>query len=263
MDIENLYKLGNKTAAITGAAGGLARIIIDVLSQAGAKIVMLDTNKSALDLLAKDLLQQGKSCLAISCDVSNKSQILKAIAEIETANENIDILINCAGILGADKPLFEIEEADWDQVLNVNLKGTWLMATEVARHMVKNKIKGCIVNISSACGDHAQLNRVHYGTSKAGVEHLTRNMAVELLPYQIRVNCLAPGWMSTEMVRQILDGPDGEKWRKVIPVKRAADPHELAGALLLLASNASSYMTGSTLRVDGGYACHEIVLPKE
>jgi len=108
----------------------------------------------------------------------------------------------------------------------------------------------------------SQLKRVPYATSKAAVEHLTRNMAMELVRHNIRVNCLAPGWMNSQMVEEMLYGPEGDKWRKTIPMRRAAEPEELTGALLLLASQASSYMTGSVVRVDGGYAYCGLELPE-
>jgi NAD(P)-dependent dehydrogenase (short-subunit alcohol dehydrogenase family) len=147
-------------------------------------------------------------------------------------------------------------------VLNVNLKGTWMVATEVSRYMVEHAIEGRVINISSSLGFRSQLKRVPYATSKAAVEHLTRNVAMELVKHKIRVNCLAPGWMRTEMVKNVLDGPEGEKWRNAIPMRRAADPIELTGALLLLASKASSYMTGTVIRVDGGYSYCGIELPE-
>jgi NAD(P)-dependent dehydrogenase (short-subunit alcohol dehydrogenase family) len=147
-------------------------------------------------------------------------------------------------------------------VLNVNLKGTWMVATEVSRYMVEHAIEGRVINISSSLGFRSQLKRVPYATSKAAVEHLTRNVAMELVQHKIRVNCLAPGWMRTEMVKNVLDGPEGEKWRNAIPMRRAADPIELTGALLLLASKASSYMTGTVIRVDGGYSYCGIELPE-
>ena len=117
------------------------------------------------------------------------------------------------------------------------------------------------INISSSLGFRSQLKRVPYSASKAAVEHLTRNLAMELVKHKIRVNCLAPGWMSTTMVKDILEGPEGEKWRRAIPMGRAAEPVELTGALLLLASRSSSYMTGTVLRVDGGYSYCGIEMP--
>ncbi len=143
---------------------------------------------------------------------------------------------------------------EWDAVMTNNLRATWQMSTIIAGYMLDKKIHGRIVNISSSLVGRTQLKRIHYAASKAGVEHLTRDMAIELVKKNIRVNCFAAGWLATPMVKKILDGPEGDHWRKTIPMGRAADPHELTGALLLLASRASSYMTGSVLRVDGGYS---------
>jgi 3-oxoacyl-[acyl-carrier protein] reductase len=164
------------------------------------------------------------------------------------------VLVNSAGILSADNPMFEVQASDWDAVMNVNLKATWQVSKFVADYMIQNKTAGRIVNISSSLGGRSQLKRIDYATSKAGVEHLTRNMAMELVKSNIRVNCLAPRWLATPMVQDILNGPQGPHWRKAIPMGRAANPEELTGSLLLLASKASSYMTGSVLLVDDGYA---------
>jgi 3-oxoacyl-[acyl-carrier protein] reductase len=137
-----------------------------------------------------------------------------------------------------------------------------MMATYISKYMIANQLAGRIINISSSLGLRSQLKRIPYATSKAAVEHLTRNLAMELIQHGIRVNCLAPGWMNTNMVKNILAGEEGEKWRASIPMRRAAEPAELAGPLLLLASQASSYMTGTILRVDGGYAYCGIELPE-
>jgi len=256
------FSLTNKTVIVTGATGGLARELVRILLDAGANIVLADIDKQALADFLQELNAADRVITQV-CDVTSKKDIKEAIVQTHKTFGRIDILINCAGVLGGDVSMFDVTESDWDKVIDVNLKGTWLFATEVARHMVENNIKGKIINISSALGYLSCLKRIHYAPSKAGVEHLTRNMAMELIDYGIAVNCLAPGWINTPMVKQILEGPKGDKWREVIPMKRAADPKELCGPLLLLASEASSYMTGVVLRVDGGSACCGVQLPKE
>jgi NAD(P)-dependent dehydrogenase (short-subunit alcohol dehydrogenase family) len=207
-----------------------------------------------LNELSEKIDSTGVNVLAQVCDVTRKPDILRLIRNAHDKFGSIDVLINCAGILGLDSFLLAVTEQDWDAILNVNLKGTWMTATEVSRYMVEHVIEGSIINISSSLGFRSQLKRVPYAASKAAVEHLTRNMAMELVQYKIRVNCLAPGWMNTDMVKNILDGPEGSRWRNAIPMRRAAEPAELTGALLLLASKASSYMTGTVIRVDGGYS---------
>lgn len=251
MNTNSIFSIKNHVVILTGAVGGLGSELAKILVNSGAFVVLVDTNTKKLETLNKNL---SSDALIQVCDVTNAKEIKNLIANVHKHYQKIDVLINCAGILGADHFIFEIEEPDWDRVMEVNLKGTWLISTLVAKYMVDNQIKGNIVNISSSLGVRTQLKRLHYATSKAAVEHLTRNMAMELIPYGIRVNCLAPGWMATEMVREILEGPEGEKWRQIIPMKREAQPEELIGPLLLLASNASSYMTGAILRVDGGYS---------
>ncbi len=255
------FSVENQVVVVTGAAGGLGCELVTILAEAGARLVLADTNASKLKELSQKIDPSGEKVLVQTCDVTQKSDLLRLVAETHEKFHSIDVLINCAGILGADSLLFGVTENEWDQVLSVNLKGTWMAATELSRYMVEHAIEGSIINISSSLGFRSQLKRVPYAASKAAVEHLTRNMAMELVQHKIRVNCLAPGWMNTAMVESILDGPEGAKWRSAIPMGRAAEPSELTGALLLLASRASSYMTGTVLRVDGGYSYCGIELP--
>jgi 3-oxoacyl-[acyl-carrier protein] reductase len=255
------FSLTNQVAVVTGAAGGLGCELVNILADAGARIVMADTDEDQLKRLSQKIDPTGEKVLGLKCDVTRKQDVLRLIHEADKKFRSLDVLINCAGILGDDSLLFGVTEDEWDHVLNVNLKGTWMAATEVARYMADHAIEGSIINISSSLGFRSQLKRVPYAASKAAVEHLTRNMAMELVRHKIRVNCLTPGWMNTAMVKSILDGAEGEKWRRAIPMGRAADPAELTGALLLLASKASSYMTGTIIRVDGGYSYRGIELP--
>jgi 3-oxoacyl-[acyl-carrier protein] reductase len=248
------FSLENEVVVITGAAGGLGRELVKILYDAGASLVLADTDLVNLQLLADEIDPSGQKVIVQQCDVTSEKDILSLIKKTNESFKRIDVLVNCAGVLGANSLIFDLTEADWDRVFDVNLKGSWLAATHISQYMVSHHIEGRIVNISSSLGLRSQLKRIPYASSKAAVEHLTRNLAMELVQYQIRVNCLAPGWMNTPMVESILNGPDGKKWRAAIPMGRAAEPSELAGPLLLLASKASSYMTGTVLRVDGSYA---------
>ena len=239
------FSLENQVAVVTGAAGGLGRELVKILYDAGAHLVLADTDEASLRLVLQATDPTGKRVRIQQCDVTNEQDILSLIEDTNNHFKRIDILVNCAGVLGSDAALFDQTAEDWDRVFDVNLKGSWMAATHISQYMVAQ-----------------QLKRVPYASSKAAVEHLTRNMAMELVQYEIRVNCLAPGWMNTPMVEGILNGPNGKKWRAAIPMGRAAEPSELAGPLLLLASMASSYMTGTVLRVDGGYAYCGIELPE-
>ena len=167
----------------------------------------------------------------------------------------LHILVNCAG-LAYWRPMLELSEEDWDDTFDTNLKGSWLTAQRVAKHMIEHQIKGSIINVSSATSTGAQKDLTHYSTSKAGVDHLTRNMSYELAPYGIRVNTFGPGGFKTAMVKEFLKTPNGQKAQNCVPVKRFADLHEVDGPILLLASDASSYMTGSRVAVDGGLSSH-------
>ncbi len=185
-------------------------------------------------------------------DVTDRDSVKQAFDAIEAGPGIADIIVNNAGV-AVSRPLLQQTEADWDSVVDTNLKGAWLVAQEAARRLVAAKRPGSIVNIASITGERVAGGVVGYCASKAGVIHLTRAMALELARHEIRVNALAPGYVQTELNRDFLVSEAGERLRSRIPQRRFGPAEELDGALLLLASDAGSYITGSVLVADGGH----------
>jgi 3-oxoacyl-[acyl-carrier protein] reductase len=195
---------------------------------------------------------KGGRAAAVAMDVTDTASITKAIDAAEAALGPITVLINNAGI-AIEKLSVEQSEADWDAVIGANLKGAYFTATEVARRMIARKQEGNIVNIASVLGFHVMKFLSPYTISKAGIVQATKVMALELAGNRIRVNALAPGYIDTEMNHDFWATPPGEKLTKRIPQRRVGRESDLDGAILLLASNASRYMTGSVVTVDGGF----------
>ncbi len=238
-------------ALVTGASSGLGRHFATTLAAAGARVAVASRRKNLLDGLAQEIEDSGGKAFAVTLDQTDSASVATAVEQVEAGFGPIEILINNAGI-AVDKPIFETTEADWDSVLDTNLKGAWLMAREVARRMADAKRGGCIVNIASILGLTAT-PRVHgYAAAKAGLIHLTGTLAVELARYEIRVNAIAPGYVVTDINRGLLEGEVGAKLVKRVPMRRFAALADLDGPLLLLASAAGGYMTGSIVTVDGG-----------
>ena len=238
-------------ALVTGASGGLGRHFAITLAAAGARVAVASRRRNLLDDLVREIEDSGGRAFAVTLDQTDSESVATAVEAIESGFGPIDILVNNAGI-AVDKPIFETTEADWDSVLDTNLKGAWLMAREVARRMAEAKRGGCIVNIASILGLTAT-PRVHgYAAAKAGLIHLTGTLAVELARHGIRVNAIAPGYVVTDINRDLLEGAAGAKLVKRVPMRRFATPADLDGPLLLLASAAGGYMTGSVITVDGG-----------
>lgn len=187
------FSLANQVAIVTGAAGGLGQHLVKILLDAGATVVLIDIDEKQLRQISRHIDPGQIKTFVQPCDITHHQEILNLIETVEKQFSSIDILVNCAGILGHDSLITDVTEEEWNSVIDVNLKGTWRISTEVAKFMIAKSIPGRIINISSSLGLRSQLKRIPYATSKAGIEHLTRNMAMELVQYNIRVNCLAPG----------------------------------------------------------------------
>ncbi|HEY2891771.1 MAG TPA: glucose 1-dehydrogenase [Dongiaceae bacterium] len=247
----NSFDLSGKAAIVTGAGSGLGRHFALTLARAGAHVAVMGRRMEPLTALAREIEGFDGRCVPIAADVQSQSSVRQGIAAAETELGPIAILVNNAGIT-VHKPLLDQTEEDWDRVVDTNLKGAWLVAQETARHMVRLGHGGSIVNIASVLGLKATGAVPGYAASKAGLVHLTRSMALELARHKIRVNALCPGYFATDMTKEFLASPEGEKLVKTIPQRRIAAPDELDGPLLLLASDAGAYMTGSVIVVDGG-----------
>jgi 3-oxoacyl-[acyl-carrier protein] reductase len=204
-----------------------------------------------LEEAVKEIEGFGGCAVAIQVDVTDGKSVEMCVGTAEKTLGAIDILVNNAGI-AVTKPLLEHAEEDWDSVLDTNLKGVWLMAQEVARRMVHCGRGGSIINIASVLGERGISQLPGYCASKGGIINLTRAMAVELTPHGIRVNAIAPGYIETDMNRQFFETQAGKRLVKRIPQRRLGQAEDLDGALLLLASDASRYMTGSVITIDGG-----------
>ena len=241
--------LDGKTAIITGAARGIGQAIAKELASHGANLALCDLQADWLAETAALAEGLGATVKCISVDVSNGDAVTKAVAEAAEAFGSIDILINNAGIT-KDGLLMRMSEADWDAVLSVNLKGTFLFTKAVSRPMMKQRA-GAIVNIASIIGLIGNAGQCNYAASKAGVIALTKSTAKELASRNIRVNAVAPGFIESKMT-EVLTEDVRQTMLDQIPMKRFGGPEDVARTVLFLATEASSYITGQVLTVSGG-----------
>jgi NAD(P)-dependent dehydrogenase (short-subunit alcohol dehydrogenase family) len=253
MSNSNPFALTDKIAVITGASSGLGRHFAITLAKAGAKVAIAARRADRLKALAQEIEAFDGRAFPVALDVTSGASVKDAVAAAETELGPIGILVNNAGVT-ATAPLLDTDESAWDQVIDVDLRGAWLMAQEVARHMVRLGHGGSIVNIGSILGIRALAQVPAYGSAKAALHHLTRAMAVELARHNIRVNAIAPGYIETDLNRQFLQSPAGQTLLTRNPQRRAGVPADLDGILLLLASDASMYLTGAVIPVDGGHS---------
>ncbi len=249
------FSLAGRVALVTGASSGLGRHFAGLLASAGATVVLAARRADKLDEAVAQIRRisgNGGEALALALDVTDAASVRAAFDTLAGRGLSVDVLVNNAGI-AVSRPLLEQSEADWDGVVDTNLKGAWLVGQEAARRLVAAGRGGSIVNIASITGERVAGGVAPYCASKAGLIQLTRAMALELARAGIRVNALAPGYVSTELNQDFLASSAGERLRARIPQQRFGRVEDLDGPLLLLASEAGAFITGSVLAVDGGH----------
>jgi NAD(P)-dependent dehydrogenase (short-subunit alcohol dehydrogenase family) len=244
--------LDGRVALVTGANGGLGAHFAETLAKAGAKVALCARRVDTLADVATRIRDRGGTAHEVALDVTRRDSVVSAFEDAARRLGPVTVVVNNAGI-AVTKPLLEHTEEDWQQVIEVNLNGAWRVAQAAARHMVKHKEGGSIVNIASILGLRVSAQVPSYAASKAALIQLTKAMALELARYRIRVNALAPGYVETGINREFFESDAGQTLIKRVPQRRIGRPEELDGALLLLASDAGSYTTGAILAVDGGH----------
>lgn len=244
--------LTGRKALVTGASSGLGQHFARTLARAGAEVALAARRVDRLEALAGEIERQGGRAVAVALDVTKPASVKNAFDTAEARLGPIDILVNNAGVPG-DIFFLKLTEDDWRGVMDVNLDGVFRVGQEAARRMSKRGQGGSIVNIASILGFSVNKTLSAYAATKAAVVSLTKSMALELARDRIRVNALAPGYFATEINGEFLAGPAGQQLLSRVPMRRAGALDELDGPLLLLASDAGSFMTGSTIVVDGGH----------
>jgi len=252
MNIYDIFDIKGRKALVTGAGRGIGKTLAVALAEAGCDVALFGLHMQNLALVADEIRKLGVRCACYEGDVSRKQDVDKAFQKTTKEFGRLDICVNNAGI-SMQKPVEEMPEADWDSIMDTNMKGVFLCSQAAARLMLPRK-SGSIINIGSISARVVNVpqKQAVYNTSKAGVVMLTQGMAVEWAPYGVRVNSISPGYMKTEMTLSTM-APLFPAWEALTPMGRLGEPIELRGALLYLASDASGYVTGHDLVVDGGY----------
>ncbi|MHA7845894.1 SDR family oxidoreductase [Serratia sp. D1N4] len=244
----NEFSLQGKVALITGGAAGIGFAIAERYLQSGARVVLLDRTPQVVEI-AQQL--NAESALGIVTDVTDKAALTQAAAQAKAHFGRLDVLVNSAGIV-ALHPAEELPEEAWDRTMAVNLKGVFL-ASQVVGHYFLRQGSGSIINLASQAGVVALPNHLAYCASKAGVIGLTQVLALEWGPHNVRVNAISPTVVLTELGRKAWSGEVAEQMKQKIPLRRFAEPQDIAASALFLASDAASMITGANLLVDGGY----------
>ncbi len=236
---------------ITGAGQGIGRAIALKFAKEGTSVIVNNVTEDKAKSVSKEIEEMGGSATPIQADVAHQDEVTNMVSKVMDEFGKIDILVNNAGIQ-TSSPFLKLPVAEWDRIIDVNLKGTFLCSQLVANNMIKNNY-GKIVNIASIHYIIPRLNRIHYDVSKAGIAIMTKEMALELAKYKINVNCIAPGFIATEMNKEILGSPEklNENISR-IPWGRMGEPEDIANAALFLVSDEAEYITGAILNVDGG-----------
>jgi NAD(P)-dependent dehydrogenase (short-subunit alcohol dehydrogenase family) len=255
--LSGLFGLEGKVAAVVGAGGYLCSTMAAALAMAGASVAVLDKNKESLKVVHDQIKKEGGNVIDIVLDVTSRESHATALEEILKRFNDVDILINGAGI-NAPTAFLEISLEEWHAILEVHLTGTFLGCQVFGKYMVENR-KGSIINISSASAGPPLSKAFTYSVAKAGIKNLTQNVAREWAPYNVRVNALRPGFFPTEWSMKNFITPEREK--AILghtPMGRYGKPAELIGAVLWLSSDAASFVTGAEIAVDGGFSCMTI-----
>lgn len=242
--------LSGKTALVTGASSGFGAHFSKTLASAGAKVIAAARREDRLASLVKDIEASGARASAMKLDVGDGAAVQAAFEQIG----GVDIVVNNAGVSGATRAI-ETPQEEWRWTYDVNVHGVFFVAQAAAQRMVAAGRGGSIINIASITGVRPAAGNAAYASSKAAVTHLTKCLALDWARHDIRVNALAPGYFETDINRDFLASDYGQKMIKRIPQRRTGEMHDLDGPLLLLASEASAYMTGTCIAVDGGHLC--------
>lgn len=242
------YSLEGKTALITGGAAGIGKATAEFFAKKNVNLVLADLNPKVNEIAQRI----SPNAIGIVTNVTDKGSRENALAEAVKKFGQVDILVNSAGIVALEKAE-SISESDWDKTMAVNLKASFMMAQMIGKYYIDNKIPGCIVNMASQAGVIALDKHVAYCASKGAIIAMTKVMALEWGQYGIRINCVSPTVVLTELGHKAWDGPVGDAFKQEMPSKRFAEPDEIAGCIAFLCSNAAAMITGHNLLVDGGY----------
>ncbi len=249
--LEKTFSLEGKTVILTGAAGGIGAELARGLANAGGNMILCDIAMDPLEKLASELREEGCKAKAFRLDVTDTASLPAFVDEIDKEYGKLDVLINCAGI-NKRIGFLDYDEATYDRIMNINLKGVFFLTQEVVKHMIPHK-SGNIINVSSHNAVGMLGGCSVYGASKSAITALTRSMAVEWAKFGIRANAIAPGHILTQLTQVTWDNPErAEYLRERIAMRRPGLPSELVGVVVMLASDASSYMSGMMIHIDGG-----------
>lgn len=257
MNISDKFSLVGKVALVTGASGGLGKHFAETLAAAGATVAVGARRTEKVQEVVDGIMASGGKGFAVALDVTDRKSIVAAFDAIETEIGPVTVCVNNAGITGRGTAL-ETTDESWEAVFDTNLKGSWMVTQEAAKRLIAHDLGGSIINIASILGERVMPGILSYAVSKAGIVQMTKALALEWARHNIRINAIAPGYVETDLNRDLLRSETGRKIIQRIPQQRTGELEDLEGPLLLLASDASAFMTGAVIPVDGGHLVNSL-----